>query len=615
MSTATLTLGIPVAGALFAARRRLGAWLRTPIGIGAVALVSILVVSQLSSFPGAGVAEYGGPVLYAPSSYRADLYNVVDCQVKPTGDRFIGLDNLMVLMGRGGLKFYDSATDSLASGPDGIIGTDDTIVIKINYQWTQRGGTNTDLLAGLIRRIVDHPDSFAGEIVVCENAQFVSIAGFDRDQNNAKDKTRSPHDVVVGFQNLGYNVSHYDWTAVRGTSVSEYSDADMTDGYILYDYNSEVNGRVSYPKFQTDAGTYISLKHGIWDPVGETYDREHLKFINVPVLKAHGAVYGATSAVKNYMGVVSDALGTNSHGATRTGILGAQLGEIQLADLNIIDAIYINAVPTAGPSCSYVIATKRKELIACIDPVAADIWAVTNILIPAFIDNGFSPPWPDPSADPADSTSDFRQYLDSSMYQILAAGATVTNDLGQIDAVVGNGRAGDFDEDADIDSADFYQFAACLTGAGGGPVDSACAAGDFDDDGDVDCDDWVSFQFVWTDSSDIPSLPGCEESGTQPPGEVAVRAVSLLRGVSPNPMASSTRISYFIGTAGKVSLKVFDMRGRLVRTLVDEARSAGEHSEVWDGRSAGGKAVASGVYFCQLAAPGSRDIRKLVIAQ
>lgn len=611
MSTAALTLGLPLTTAAAALRRRVAAPLRWPVRILAVALATVAVVGLVSSFPGS--RKYSGPVLSAPGSYRADLFNVVSSPVKPVGDRFLGLDNLIALMGRQGLKFYESATESLASGPGGIIDSDDLVIIKINYQWSQRGGTNVDLLSGLIRRIVDHPDGFTGEIVICENAQFVSVENFDRAENNARDHARSPHDVVVDFQTLGYNISHYDWTSIREVSVGEYSDGDLTDGYIVHDYNPEVGGYVSYPKFQTDAGTYISLRFGVWDPIGETYSREHLKFINVPVLKSHSAAYGATVAVKNYMGVVTNSQGTQSHDAVATGILGALLGEIHLADLNIVDAIFINANPNTGPATTYVGATRRKELVACRDPIAADIWSVKNILIPAFIANGFSPPWPTPSADPDDSTSEFREYLDNSMYQILAAGDTVTNDLGQIDAVTANGSAGDFDEDADVDSADYDQFALCFTGPGGGPVGVECSAGDFDDDGDVDCDDWVNFQFVWTDSAEIPAFPGCGASGVNRPGDDSPLAVSSLGEAFPNPMRQAARIRFTVGRGGPVRLRIFDMSGRAVRTLIDDDRSSGEYSVIWNRQNDDAKPVAGGVYFCRLDAPGWTKTRKIVV--
>jgi hypothetical protein len=130
-----------------------------------------------------------------------------------------------------------------------------------------------------------------------------------------------------------------------------------------------MNGSVSYPKFQTDEGTYISLRDGIWDPVSETYDPEHLKFINLPVLKSHSAAYGVTACVKNYMGTVSGALNTDSHNAILHGILGGLLGEIGPADLNILDSIWVNANPNDGPWTTYAAATRRDELVASTDPV------------------------------------------------------------------------------------------------------------------------------------------------------------------------------------------------------------------------------------------------------
>ena len=59
------------------------------------------------------------------------------------------------------------------------------------------------------------------------------------------------------------------------------------------------------------------------------YDRGRLKFINLPVLKSHHATYGATAAVKHYMGVVSGELATNSHSSIYYGLMGALLAEIQ----------------------------------------------------------------------------------------------------------------------------------------------------------------------------------------------------------------------------------------------------------------------------------------------
>jgi hypothetical protein len=247
----------------------------------------------------------------------------------------------------------------------------------------------------------------------------------------------------------------------------------MTNGYVVYGYDAGIQGRVSYPKYQTSYGTYISTKNGLWDDVGHTYDRESLKFINVPVLKSHHATYGVTACVKHYMGVVTGNLATNSHGAIRYGLLGALLGEIQLADLNVLDAVWINANPYSGPGTSYAGATRRDELVASADPVAADLWATVNILIPAFADNGYPlESLPEPtSANPYDSGSDFRQYLDNSMNEILADGYEVTNSLRNIDAFTRSACLGDVDASGDVSVLDFLDMLGYWGPCAGCPAD------------------------------------------------------------------------------------------------------------------------------------------------
>ncbi len=439
-STASLAFGAPLVSALVVTRHRLVAGFRTPLGV-AVALIGLVATLGVWGWLTSADAS-PGPLLSPSADYRAQVFSVTDCAQDPVGDRFAGLDNMLQLMANHGLKIYRSHAGSALSGLDGIIAADDVVILKINYQWGERGGTNTDLLRGLIRALVEHPDGFSGEIVVCENAQFNSTDSFDRAFNNAQDNGLSPHDVVTHFQGLGYPVSQYDWTPIRYTEVAEYSDGNVTDGYVVYPYDSTLHGAISYPKFQLDSGTMISLRDGIWDPVGQTYDRDRLKFINLPVLKSHSATYGATACVKHSMGVVTRELSTSSHSAIRYGLLGALHGEIRPPDLNILDCIWVNANPNDGPWTSYGAATRLDQLVASTDPVAADIWAVTEVLIPAFISNGHSPPWPQPDATPDDPSSDFRTYLDASMSQMLAAGYDVTNDLDQIDVFSWDGVQG-----------------------------------------------------------------------------------------------------------------------------------------------------------------------------
>ncbi|MEO8195483.1 MAG: DUF362 domain-containing protein [Thermoanaerobaculia bacterium] len=434
LATATIALGAPAIAALVALRRRLARLVGYPAGLATLGVVlfaagvtwSVLVPMDAAPTPAAALRA-------APQSYRAEVFHAAGCAAAPAGDRFPCLDDLLALMGHHGLKLYRSAVVSDLSGPDGIVAANDVVVVKINYQWPERGGSNTDLLRGLVQALTAHPDGFTGEVVIAENAQFAAVANFDRLSNNAEDPHLSPHDVVLRFQELGYTVSQFDWTAVRTTEVAEYSTGNMSDGYVVYPYDAMLHGRISYPKFRAASGTYVSLRDGIWNPGSATYDRGRLKLINLPVLKSHHAVYGATACVKNFMGLVTDSLSSGSHNAIRYGILGAVLGEIRPPDLNLLDAIWVNGNPNSGPSTSYSAATRRDELVASRDPVAADRWAVANVLIPAFVANGFQPPWPTPSADPDNPTSAFRGYLDASMDRLLAAGFTVTNDPAQID--------------------------------------------------------------------------------------------------------------------------------------------------------------------------------------
>jgi len=79
-------------------------------------------------------------------------------------------------------------------------------------------------------------------------------------------------------------------------------------------------------------------------------------------------------------------------------------------------------------------------------------------------------------------------------------------------------------------------------------------------------------------------------------------------GARPNPFSSGTALHFAIPTASRVTLKVFDVNGRLVTTLVDENLSAGRHGVQWE--SAG---VSPGVYMAILQAGTERETRKLTL--
>lgn len=81
----------------------------------------------------------------------------------------------------------------------------------------------------------------------------------------------------------------------------------------------------------------------------------------------------------------------------------------------------------------------------------------------------------------------------------------------------------------------------------------------------------------------------------------------------PNPFAAVTTIAYALPEAGAVRLEVYDMRGAVVRTLVDEHRAAGTHAISWDGRDDRGVTLPSGTYLTRLVAAGRALVRRMTI--
>jgi hypothetical protein len=302
-----------------------------------------------------------------------------------------GVDTLVRLMGSQELKLFKSTSSGATKGPDGLIASDDVVLIKVNCQWDERGGTNTDLLKSLIQTLIDHPDGFSGEVIVSDNGQGEDRGSLQRGGsftyplNNAEDTSQSIQDVVDGFS--GERVSTYLWSDITETRVYEFSEGDLEDGYVVEeDFVYESSGlMVSYPKFTTEYGTLVSFKNGVWSD--DRYDGEKLKVINLSMLKSH-TVYGVTASVKNYMGVPSDLLTgeitddyLNTHSTIGKGGMGTLMANTRFPVLNIIDAIWINAVPLSGPWTPYRSASQMNIITASTDPVALDYWTVKNILL------------------------------------------------------------------------------------------------------------------------------------------------------------------------------------------------------------------------------------------
>jgi len=87
----------------------------------------------------------------------------------------------------------------------------------------------------------------------------------------------------------------------------------------------------------------------------------------------------------------------------------------------------------------------------------------------------------------------------------------------------------------------------------------------------------------------------------------------VLRGASPNPFNPVTELVYGLPSEGRMSLRVYNVAGQLVRELRDGVEEAGYHVAVWDGRDDRGEPVSSGVYFARMEADGFQASTKMVL--
>jgi lysophospholipase L1-like esterase len=81
----------------------------------------------------------------------------------------------------------------------------------------------------------------------------------------------------------------------------------------------------------------------------------------------------------------------------------------------------------------------------------------------------------------------------------------------------------------------------------------------------------------------------------------------------PNPFNPATHIKFSIAKAGRTSLKVYDMLGKEITTLVDDSLKAGSYNVSWDGRDSNGIKVVSGTYLCRLSTGDYSLSQKMIL--
>jgi hypothetical protein len=309
----------------------------------------------------------------------------------------------------------------LLGGIEMIIGPHDVVVIKPNVQWWNQGVPNLSALKRFIDLIMNRPGGFNGEVVLAENCHRGPTpwkhAGWAAKltRNSDLKKINNFNDLSQHLKkkyNDRFSTSHL--INVESGAKRVFSPADGP-GYVYCDGSGGVplisldNGAqgdnfrsaiMTYPILKTDIGTLIDFKNGIWDK--GSYTGRFLKFINFAALNHHSTHCGATSAIKNYLGISDLSGGADPHNGGRLteqyynfhsfpfnkwepgpvpGMIGAEIAvfmnTIRKADLNITTAEWVGlSSRTETP------VARTRAVLACKDPVALDYHSTKYILFP-----------------------------------------------------------------------------------------------------------------------------------------------------------------------------------------------------------------------------------------
>ena len=112
------------------------------------------------------------------------------------------------------------------------------------------------------------------------------------------------------------------------------------------------------------------------------------------------------------------------------------------------------------------------------------------------------------------------------------------------------------------------------------------------------------------------TIDGISVSVASASGVVGPSVIVSIDGIinaHPNPFNPNVSIDYLTTQPGRVDVTIFDMSGRIVRSLVREDLPAGRHSTNWNGTGLNGEGVASGIYLCRLSTVRGISTRTLVL--
>jgi hypothetical protein len=115
--------------------------------------------------------------------------------------------------------------------------------------------------------------------------------------------------------------------------------------------------------------------------------------------------------------------------------------------------------------------------------------------------------------------------------------------------------------------------------------------------------------YVDPETSQMPNLKMAKNnSGSEVSADTSISSQSVLMSNYPNPFNPSTQISYQLEKAGLVSLKVYDILGRNVTTLVNRYQDAGKYNVTFNAAN-----LASGIYIYQLRTNNLISTKKMIL--
>ncbi|MDO9390383.1 MAG: FG-GAP-like repeat-containing protein [bacterium] len=143
---------------------------------------------------------------------------------------------------------------------------------------------------------------------------------------------------------------------------------------------------------------------------------------------------------------------------------------------------------------------------------------------------------------------------------------------------------------------------------------SVFSTGDINRDGK---DEFAISNYFGGWDSKLPAIWVCKYTGPvgvtgEPVNNEQLTLQDMLQN-SPNPFSQSTIIKYQLSQSGQVGLKIYNIQGQMVKTLVNEAKKAGSYEIRWDGRDDKGNKATNGIYLYSLQTKEERVVKRMIL--